>query len=142
MGFTVDGSVLYFADSVGQTLWRIPYDAVSGAIGRRAAFWRTTGDELPDGLTVDAADHVLCAVWNAGCVVRLNETGEVVGRARLPAQRLTSVAFGGPGLDALYVTSALQEGVAGAGDQDAGAVFRVAGAGTGRPERPSRIRIA
>jgi D-xylonolactonase len=139
MGFTVDGSILYFADSVGQALWRIPYDVVSGEIGRRAAFWRTTGDELPDGLTVDAADHVLCALWNGGCVVRLNEAGEVVDRATLPAKRLTSVAFGGPGLDALYVTSALQDGIEGAGDRDAGAVFRIAGVGTGRPERPSRL---
>ncbi len=141
MGFAVDGSVLYFADSVGQTIWRIPYDPASGAIGRRNEFWRTTGDELPDGLTVDAEDNVLCAIWNAGCVVRLNADGEVVDRQGLPARRLTSVAFGGAGLDALYVTSALQEGPTGAGDEAAGAVFRLRGAGTGRPEQPSRLRI-
>jgi D-xylonolactonase len=141
MGFAADGGVLYFADSVGQTIWRIPYDPASGAIGRRSEFWRTIGDELPDGLTVDADDNVLCAIWNGGCIVRLNADGEVADRLGLPARRLTSVAFGGAGLDALYVTSALQEGPAGAGDEAAGAVFRLRGAGTGRPERPSRMLI-
>lgn len=141
MGFASDGSILYFADSVGQTIWRMPYDPASGAVGPRAAFWQTTGDELPDGLTVDAEDHVVCAVWNGGCVVRLNTAGAVVDRVGLPAQRLTSVAFGGARLDALYVTSALQDGPAGAGDEAAGAVFRLTGAGRGRPERPSRMLI-
>ena len=141
MSFAADGGVLYFADSVGQTIWRIPYDPASGAIGRRSEFWRTIGDELPDGLTVDADDNVLCAIWNGGCIVRLNADGEVADRLGLPARRLTSVAFGGAGLDALYVTSALQEGPAGAGDEAAGAVFRLRGAGTGRPERPSRMLI-
>lgn len=139
MGFASDGSILYFADSVGQTIWRMPYDPASGAIGPRTAFWRTTGDELPDGLTIDAGDHVVCAVWNGGCVVRLTPAGELVDRATLPAKRVTSVAFGGAELDALYVTSALQDGPAGAGDEAAGAVFRLIGAGGGRPEWPSRL---
>jgi D-xylonolactonase len=139
MGFASDGRALYFADSVAQTLWRIPYDLGSGAIGPRTAFWRTTGDELPDGLTVDAWDHVVCAVWNGGCVVRLNPAGTLVERVMLPAKRLTSVAFGGAAVNVLYVTSALQDGAAGTGDEAAGAVFRLAGAGQGRPERPSRI---
>jgi D-xylonolactonase len=117
----------------------MPYDPASGVIGPRTAFWRTTDDELPDGLTVDAGDHVVCAVWNGGCVVRLNAAGAVVDRVGLPAQRLTSVAFGGSGMDALYVTSALQDGPGAAGDEAAGAVFRLTGVGRGRPERPSRL---
>jgi len=140
MGFTSDGRVLYFADSVGQTIWRMSYDPASGELGPRTAFWRTTGDELPDGLTVDAGDQVICAVWNGGCVVRLTPAGELVCRAALPAKRMTSVTFGGPGLDAIYATSALQDGPDGAGDESAGAVFRITGTGRqGRPEWPSRL---
>lgn len=141
MGFASDGSILYFADSVGQTIWRMPYEPASGAIGPRTAFWRTTGDELPDGLTIDAGDHVVCAVWSGGCVVRLTPAGELVERAMLPAKRVTSVAFGGAELDVLYVTSALQDGPAGAGDEAAGAVFRMTGAVSGRPEWPSRLVV-
>ncbi len=139
MGFSADGSVLYFADSVGQTIWRIPYDLASGGIGRRSEYWRASGEELPDGLTVDAENNVWCAIWNGGRVVKLNADGRVVDHLELPARRLTSVAFGGAGLDALYVTSALQDGTVGAGDEAAGAVFRLAVAARGRPERPSRM---
>lgn len=139
MGFTSDGSVLYFADSVGQVIWRMSYDMASGSIGPRTAFWHTSGDELPDGLTVDSADHVVCAVWSGGCVVRLTPSGEIAGRMRLPAKRMTSVAYGGPLLDVLYATSALQDGADGAGDEAAGAVFRIPGSGRGRPEWPSRV---
>jgi sugar lactone lactonase YvrE len=139
MAFTCDGRVLYFADSVGQVIWRMSYDIESGSIGRRTAFWRSSGAELPDGLTVDAADHVVCAIWSGGCVVRFTPSGEIVGRMRLPAKRMTSVAYGGPLLDMLYATSALQDGADGAGDEAAGAVFRIPGSGRGRPEWPSRV---
>lgn len=142
MGFASDGGVLYFADSVGQTIWRMPYDPASGATGPRTVFWRTAGDELPDGLTVDAEDQVVCAIWNGGCVVRLTPAGELIGRVKLSAKRVTSVAFGGAELDAVYATSALQDGPDGAGDESAGAVFRMTGTGRrGRPEWPSRLAV-
>lgn len=139
LAFSPDGRVLYFADSVGQKVWRMDYDPGTGRVDARCPFWQTSGDELPDGVTVDAQGAILCAVWRGGCVVRLSQTGVVERFWNLPARRITSIAFGDRDLDVLYVTSARQDGPEGPGDESAGAVFRLPGCGRGRPEWPSRL---
>lgn len=139
LGFSADGRILYFADSVGQTVWRFDYDRATGTLGERTVFWRTAGNELPDGLTVDGQGRIVCAVWGGGRIVRLSPAGEILDCLSLPARRVTSVAFGGAGFDRAYVTSALQAGPEGADDEAAGAVFLLANMGQGRPEWPSRL---
>lgn len=141
LGFSADGRILYFADSVGQTVWRFDYDPAAVTLGERMAFWRTAGDELPDGLTVDGQDRVVCAVWNGSRIVRLSPAGEIIDFKPLPAKRVTSVTFGGAGLHRAYVTSALQDGPENTGDEAAGAVFRLTGLGQGQPEWPSRLFV-
>lgn len=141
LGFSADGRILYFADSVGQTVWRFDYDPGAGTLSERATFWRTAGAELPDGLTVDARGRIVCAVWNGSRIVRLSPAGEIIDFMPLPAKRVTSVAFGGAEFDRAYVTSALQDGPEGDDDQSAGAVFRLTGLGEGRPEWPSCLTL-
>jgi D-xylonolactonase len=139
LGFSADGRTMYFADSAGQTIWRFRYDSGAARLAERTAFWRTSGEELPDGLTIDNGGRIVCAIWGGGRVVRIRPDGGVDGCWRVPARRTTSVTFGGASLDALFVTSARQEGPEGADDESAGAVFRLAVPSTGRAEWPSRI---
>jgi len=58
-----------------------------------------------DGLAVDAQGFVWSAQWYAGEVLRYDPDGRVERRLAVPAQQVSSVAFGGPELDEIYVTS-------------------------------------
>jgi sugar lactone lactonase YvrE len=143
LGFSPDGRTLYFADSVAQTIWQFSYDQRNGTISRRSALFRTCGDQLPDGLTVDSDGYVWAAIWNGGCIIRIDPAGHLVQTVELPAQRTTSVVFGGASLDILYVTTAARETHPNVNDIDRydGAVFGFPGIGRGRDQFPSRLGL-
>jgi sugar lactone lactonase YvrE len=61
---------------------------------------------VPDGLTVDEEGGIWVALWNGSAVHRYAPDGSLLASVQLPVQRPTSCAFGGPGRDALFVTSA------------------------------------
>ncbi len=141
IGWSVDGRTLYVTDSGNRTIYRAPYDPETGAPGPRTVFARVPDDAgYPDGLTVDAQDHVWSCHWDGRRITRYRPDGSVERVLSLPVQRPTSVAFGGAGLDVLYVTSA-RIGLADLPpDAVDGAVLAITGTGvTGVAERPSRV---
>lgn len=138
MGFSPDHAQLYFTDSVEQVIWRYPYDADSGSLGKRVEFFRTRDDNLPDGLTVDVDGNVWTALWNGGAVLCLAPDGSLLRRIDLPARRTTSLTFGGEDFDRLFVTSARDHGE-GAPLVHDGAAFALDECGRGREEFPSNL---
>jgi sugar lactone lactonase YvrE len=76
--------------------------------GRSLACFPDDGT-VPDGLTVDAEGHLWVARWGAGCVVRVDPDGTIVGRIDLPVSQVSSCTFGGPDLDDLYITTAHED---------------------------------
>jgi sugar lactone lactonase YvrE len=105
LGWSPDDRTFYWTDSPTRTILAFDYDLETGGTRRARALVR---DErgLPDGLAVDAEGCVWSARWDGGCVVRYAPDGRVVTTIPLPVSRPTSVAFGGAGLDHLYITSA------------------------------------
>jgi sugar lactone lactonase YvrE len=102
-----DGRVMYYVDTGAQRLDAFAFDPGSGALGERrvlARFPEARG--MPDGLTVDAEGCIWLAFWSGGTVRRFSPAGEEIGVVHVPAVQPTSCAFGGPGLAALYITSA------------------------------------
>lgn len=67
------------------------------------------GDGYPDAITVDAEDCLWIAFWDGWCVRRFVPSGELLATDEVPVQRPTSVAFGGPALDCLFITSAARD---------------------------------
>ena len=58
-------------------------------------------------MTMDADGMLWIAMWNGWCVTRWDpSSGELLGKIMLPCAQVTSVAFGGPKLDQLYITTA------------------------------------
>lgn len=107
LGLSGDGRTLYFADSAARAIYAYDVDGESGALAKRSLFVRVPSDEgIPDGLTVDAEDHVWSAQWYGAQVVRYDPDGHVERRIALPVTQLSSVGFGGDDLTDLYVTSA------------------------------------
>jgi L-arabinonolactonase len=104
--FSPDGRTLYFADSVRRLIYAYDYDLDRGAVSNKRLFVSTEQDPgAPDGGTVDADGCVWSAQILAGRIVRYTPAGKVDRIVEFPVATLTSVMFGGPNLDILYVTT-------------------------------------
>jgi sugar lactone lactonase YvrE len=114
-----DATRLYYVDSVTQRIDAIDFDLDRGRLGARRPFAAVDpADGLPDGLCVDADGGVWLALFGGGAIRRYTPAGRLDAHIALPVSHPTSLAFGGPELRDLYVTSAgpllrLRPGVAG-----------------------------
>jgi sugar lactone lactonase YvrE len=137
--WSLDGRTLYFVDTVGGTIFAYDFDPVAGRPGARRVFAQVPADQgHPDGLVVDAEDHVWGAHWGGARLTRYRPDGSIERVLEIPASQVTSACFGGPDLDVLYVTTAAigMNGAALARYPQAGGLFAVAGLGIkGRPTR-------
>jgi len=107
LAWSLDDRTLYFADSLIQTIRAYAFDRESGEVGASRVFVDTRPSaDVPDGSALDAEGCLWTAMWDGSCVVRFTPDGEVDRRVEVPASRPTCVAFGGPDLATLYVTSA------------------------------------
>ncbi len=103
-----DASRLYHADSLRFAITEYAFDPLSGSLGNGRVFARLPAGIEPDGACVDAEGCVWNAQWGGAAVVRYSPRGEPVARLELPFSQPTCVAFGGPDLRWLLVTSARQ----------------------------------
>ena len=101
-----EGDVLYFADSPKREIYAFDFDTHHGTLSNRRVFARTPDGAVPDGSSVDSKGFVWNAEWGKGRVVRYAPDGTVDTAFHLPVSHTTCVAFGGPDLSDLYVTTA------------------------------------
>lgn len=107
LGWSPDGTRLYYADSPTKRVDAFDYDPATGeAAGRRVFADLSALDGVPDGLTVDADGCVWVAIWGGGALCRLTPDGATDAVVGVPVSQPTSCAFGGPGMTDLYVTTA------------------------------------
>jgi D-xylonolactonase len=107
LAFSPDCSTLYFSDSVARCIYAYTWRRDSGKLSNRRVFVRLPREEgFPDGLTVDADGFLWCAHWFGACITRYDPDGKRERRVALPAAQTSSLAFGGPDLDVIFVTSA------------------------------------
>ena len=106
ISWSPDGTRFYFADLPLRTIFVYDFDAPSGAISNKRVFATTPEGAYPDGANVDAEGFLWSAHWGAGQVVRYAPNGTVDRTIDVPASQPTCIAFGGPDLDLLFVTSA------------------------------------
>lgn len=104
--FSPDGKIMYANDSALQVTYRYDLTPDGTPLNRREFARFGEGEGYPDGMTVDAEGCLWIAFWDDWCLRRLSPDGERLAELRVPVQRPTSCAFGGPGLDQLFFTSA------------------------------------
>ena len=102
-----DNRLMYYIDSPTQRIDVFDFDAERGALSnRRPLVQIAAADGLPDGMTVDAEGHLWVALFRAGKVRRYGPDGSAGMEIDLPVTLVTSCAFGGPDLAALFITTA------------------------------------
>ena len=106
IAFSPDGRRMYFADTPEKRIRLFDYDLDSGVLSGERVFVTVEGPGFPDGSTVDADGCLWNAEWGGARVVRYAPDGRVIRVLPLPASQVTCCAFGGVGLDRLYVTTA------------------------------------
>lgn len=104
--FAADSSRLYIADSPRRVIYVMDLTADGSLAAKRVFTAFAESDGYPDGMTVDAEDHLWVAHYDGWKVTRFDPTGAPVQSIRLPVARVTACSFGGADLRTLYVTSA------------------------------------
>lgn len=126
--FSPDGRTFYFADSTRQTIWAFDYDTDTGTPRNKRVFadLRPLGT-APDGATVDAEGYLWSSLIRTSTIARFDPAGRLVQQIAFPVRYPTSLAFGGPDLDVLYVTSISKSVRFEDPAEDAGGLFAIEG---------------
>ncbi|KAG8294791.1 hypothetical protein J6590_094818 [Homalodisca vitripennis] len=85
--------------------YKIPEETLSN--GKTIfCFKKNNVEGLPDGMTIDQEGKIWVACVKGGQVLRVDpNTGEILRTVKIPAPHTTSVVFGGPNYEDLYVTT-------------------------------------
>jgi sugar lactone lactonase YvrE len=110
IGWSPDGTVMYFTDSPAKVIYAYDFDGATGNITHRRNFIVSTVDVgFPDGLAVDAEGCLWSARWGGWKISRYLPDGQLDFEIPMPVEFPTAVAFGGEDLSDLYITSAWTE---------------------------------
>jgi sugar lactone lactonase YvrE len=132
LGWSPDGTRMYYVDSITQQVARYDYDLDSGAFDGPVVFATIdAADGLPDGLTVDAEGGVWLCLYGGGAIRRYSPDGALDRHLVLPTSSPTCPVFGGADLDTLFVTTARHRHTAAqlAAEPLAGLVLQIDGLG-------------
>ncbi|WP_417221329.1 SMP-30/gluconolactonase/LRE family protein [Arthrobacter sp.] len=137
--FSPDGRTLYFSDTWTGLIWSYDYDPSTGAATNRRTFATvdTSTGGAADGATVDADGYLWQALVYGGKIIRYAPDGSVDRIVETPVLKVTSLAFGGPEMDTLFITSMAKPPLPRFPEdgQQRGSLFAVSGLGVrGLPE--------
>ena len=108
IAWSPDGRVMYSVDTLAGWVRSRPYDPTTGATGPRHDLLHVEPG-WPDGLRVDADGNLWIAIWGAGEVRCYRPDGTLLHVVEVPAPHTSAVAFAGPALGTLVITTATAE---------------------------------
>ncbi|XP_072380394.1 regucalcin-like [Diabrotica undecimpunctata] len=115
---------LYYNDSLKGTLDEYDFDIESGTISNLNHVLKNFGDDqsgdkvlvldpeefsgVCDGMTIDSEGNLWVVIIGSSKIVQIKpgKPATILQSVEFPTPQITSIAFGGPNLDELYVTSA------------------------------------
>ncbi|KLN53110.1 SMP-30/gluconolactonase/LRE family protein [Variovorax paradoxus] len=125
--FSPDGRVLYLADSLERTIWAYDYDP-DGPLRNKRVFATTQAfDSGPDGATVDAQGFFWTVLTRAARLARYAPDGRLERLIELPVSYPTSICFGGPRLEQMYLTTISRSARLQGNKAQDGGLFRIEG---------------
>jgi L-arabinonolactonase len=106
LAFSPDGLTMYASDSPKDIVDAFDLNPATGAVSNRRPFLKVErGDAHIDGATVDAEGGYWFAAVGRSQLRRHRPDGTLDRTIELPFSNPTKLAFGGPDLDVIYVTS-------------------------------------
>ncbi len=111
LAFSPDNRTLYRSDTTSHTIFKYDFDLASGNIANRRVLHTFSQDRAnnyggrPDGGAVDVEGAYWCAMMEGGKLLRISPEGDILREIALPARCPTMLAFGGPDLRTLYITT-------------------------------------
>ncbi len=107
IGFSKDGSNLYFIDTPIKKVGKYFYDIEKGTAVFDKYIIEIPDQGFPDGMCTDVDDMIWVAEWEGGKICKWNpNTGEKIQEIQLPCKRVTSCCLGGENLEYLIITTA------------------------------------
>jgi sugar lactone lactonase YvrE len=101
-----DGRYLYPVDTLAGRIWRFDISAGAALVDGDLFVEIDPADGTPDGVTIDAEDHLWVGLWGGWAARRYAPDGTLVGTVDFPCANITKIAFGGPDLRTAYATTA------------------------------------
>ncbi|CAD0201975.1 unnamed protein product [Chrysodeixis includens] len=141
------GEAFYYIDSFSYAIKRYDYDVETGHISNPTTAFSMAEHGLegfPDGMTIDTDGNLWVAVFWGSNILKIDpRKNKLLQTIPIPTSQVTSVTFGGPDLDVLYVTTA---GITMKDKPDpkppAGAIYALTGiSARGYPNRKVRLNI-
>lgn len=126
MAFSPDARTVYISDSFpdAQAIWAYDYDLDDGKWSNKRLFFDTnTVPGRPDGGAVDSDGCYWMAGVSGWHVLRITPDGHIDMDIAMPVEKPTRIAFGGPDLTTIYVTSISTGLTPGTVQPDAGGIF-------------------
>ena len=104
--FSPDDTRIYYADTLAGLIWTADWDSASGTISNKRKFHSYGPMEgMPDGATVDAEGFYWSTFMGPGELRRYYPDGKLERTVKMPVLKVSSMIFGGPNLDVIYVTT-------------------------------------
>lgn len=103
-----DGRWLYHVDTTDGTIWRFDISDTphlrDGTVFARI----DPAEGFPDGVTIDAEDHLWVGLYAGWAARRYAPDGRLVATVAFPVANITKLAFGGPDRKTAFATTARQ----------------------------------
>lgn len=113
LAWSLDGRTMYHADTTSHRIDCYDFDPATGVQSNRRTIVTFPSDKSapdyggrPDGATIDSEGMYWVAMFEGARILRIAPDGRIVREIALPVKCPTSLAFGGPDLRTLYITSA------------------------------------
>ncbi|KAJ0172198.1 hypothetical protein K1T71_012171 [Dendrolimus kikuchii] len=108
--WSLNNSVLYYIDSSTQKVEAFDFDLQRGEISARRTIMDISEygyeEAIPDGMTIDNQGKLWIALMFGNAVLHVDpDTRQLIFIYKLPVSRVTSLCWGGPNLDELFVTT-------------------------------------
>ena len=105
LAWSPDGRTMYHSHTEAGEIYAWDYDAAAGEMSCGRLFAKVEGPPGPDGAAVDRDGFYWSAINGQGKVIRFDPGGRVERELGVPFKFPTMVAFGGPDLRTVFVTS-------------------------------------
>lgn len=107
LAFSPDHKILYYSDTPRHVIYAFDFDLPTGSLSNKRLFYKfPEGQGRPDGAAVDSDGNYWTALYDGASIACLSPNGQLLEQIEIPAQHCTMLAFGGPDLKTLYITTA------------------------------------